>query len=528
MKATSDCLCAVDVSPVHLMEVVATGRPHALSIVYGDRRFESREVLDRALRLAGGLRERGVGPGDRVALLARNSPEFFFCYLACAAIGAVFVPLNFRLAQAEVAQIVDWCDVRVFITEPEFTRPVPAEQQRAGRLAVVVDDDPLAGLRTEPHPSWVAASALLAAEPVVPEPRRGGDPALICFTSGSTGQPRGVVVTHGNLWWTWRNMDEVCDHRLEDVTLAAAPLGHLAGLNGFALRTLVRGGAVVVARGFDAGQALRLIERHRVTTMFAVPSMLDEMRRHPDFPARDLRSLRLCLVGSTTVDPELITDLTSDGLRLMHAWGMSETSGACLYLPPERALEKPDSVGIPLPYADVHLVDPASGAQIDTPGVVGELVVSGPLVVPGYWNEPAATAEAIRDGRMHSGDLAILGEDGFYRLVGRSKDMIISGGENIYPAEVEHAIREHPAVRDVVVVGAPDETWGETVVAFVEPEPGETVDLPELRDFCACRIARYKLPHRLVVVDRIPLNGSGKPDRRSLREAARHEPAARL
>jgi fatty-acyl-CoA synthase len=372
-------------------------------------------------------------------------------------------------------------------------------------------------------PAWRRLSDEIAsAHAVEPVSRAWDDLALLSYTSGSTGRPRGVMVTHGNLWWGFRIMDEICATQLRDVTLVTAPLAHLGGFNGFGARALVRGGTVAIDRGFDPAVCLRQIEQLRVTTMFAVPSMLEELRRHPAFPSADLSSLRIGLVGGAMVPAELLVDFARRGVQLVHAWGMTESVGVCLYLPPERTLERPTSVGIATPYVDVVVVDPQTG-EVSRPDAIGELAVRGPCISPGYWRDPERSATTFRDGWLHTGDLARRDADGWFTMAGRAKDMIISGGENIYPAEVEEALGMVAGIRDAMVVGVPDATWGETVMAVVVLDPGVSIALDQLRDRCAANIARYKLPRHLKVVDRIPLNSSGKPDRVAVRAAALQE-----
>ena len=511
----------IDISPLRLLTAAAAGRPNAPSIYYGAKILGIGEVLEKARRLAAGLRRSGVKPGDRVGLLSRNSPNFILCYLACAAVGAVFVPLFHRLCPAELAEIVDDCEPLVVIVEPDLVRSATDFALRyPDRTFIVVDDDPLAGPVTEVAAPWIRWTDFTSGPPAEPSPRGQDDPALLMYTSGTTGRPRGVVVTHGNLWWMWRNMDEICDTRLTDVTLVVAPQSHLGGLNGFALRGLSRGGALVITRSFDPGECLRLIEQYRVNTLFAVPSMLEDMARQPGFATADLSSMHVIMVGGATVPAPLLVQYTSRGLTMLHAWGMTETAGACLFLPSECTATRPDSVGVPVPYTNIKLVDVASGAEVVEADTIGELMVSGPTVTPGYWHNPAATAADIVNGWLRTGDLAQRDASGFYALAGRAKDMIISGGENIYPAEVEAAIVGLPQVEDAVVVGVPDATWGETPFAFVTLHPGTRLTLEELRAQCSGKLARYKLPRHMNVLEALPLGPSGKPDRKKLRAQA--------
>ncbi|MCX4530932.1 SDR family NAD(P)-dependent oxidoreductase [Streptomyces sp. NBC_01669] len=338
---------------------------------------------------------------------------------------------------------------------------------------------------------------------------------------------RELVATRGsiiNLWRNAVNVDTMVDTRPGHVNLALAPLFHIGGLNALTLRTLTRG-VVVVRRSFDPEQCLADLVAHRVTSIFAVPAMFAALTRAPGFREADLSALRAVIVAGAAVPPQLIRDYAeSHGVLLQQAWGLTETAPFATYLPAARTLEKTGSAGLPMPYTEVCLMVPGGGGVIDEPQVRGEICVRGPNVVAGYWNNQQATREAFDDaGWFHSGDIGYRNEDGHYYVVDRLKDMIISGGENVYPAEVERVLSSFPGVHEVAVVGIPDPKWGETVVAVLTCEPGVEPTLQEVRDFGSGRLARYKLPTRVVLAPELPRNASGKLVKGQVRDIVTHQ-----
>jgi len=348
-------------------------------------------------------------------------------------------------------------------------------------------------------------------------PRSFDDPAALLFTSGTTGLPKGVVLTHGNIWWNSVNVDSRLDARRGDVTYASAPLFHVGALNSFALRMVVRGGTLVIRRTFDPVQFLADLVDFKVNTMFVVPSMLRALQRVPGLWDADLSALRSVVVAGAPVPPSQIREFAEHGVLLQQAWGLTETAPFATHLPSEQTLAKIGSCGIPMPYTEVRVVDTTSGEPCD-PGVAGELVVRGPNVTSGYWENPEATEAAFdEDGWFHSGDIGYRDPDGYLYIVDRLKDMIISGGENVYPAEVERVLAGMPGVTDVAVVGTADEEWGETVVAVCSIIPGHDITVDEMREYAAADLARYKLPRLLRIVETVPRNASGKLDRVSIR-----------
>ncbi|MPM46968.1 2-succinylbenzoate--CoA ligase [bioreactor metagenome] len=353
----------------------------------------------------------------------------------------------------------------------------------------------------------------------MPDPLRTSmdDLGILMFTSGTTGLPKGVMLSFGNIFWNSINVDTLVDTRPGDMNYAAAPLFHIGALNSFTIRAFVRGNATVVRRAVTPEQALLDIEKYRVNSAFLVPAQLTAMAKSPVFNDADMSSLRATICAGAPVPTSLIQEYAAKGMAVQQAWGLTETAPFATYLPARMTGVKAGSCGEPMPYTEIKLVDVDTGADIEEPHVAGELCVRGPNVTIGYWNDLEATAKAFPDGWFRSGDIGYRDEDGFYFIVDRRKDMIISGGENIYPAEVERALHRMEGVRDIAVVGGPDPKWGETVVAVVEFAAGQETDLEALRAFGETQLARYKLPRELWAVDVVPRNAAGKLDKAAIR-----------
>jgi fatty-acyl-CoA synthase len=510
----------VDINPATAVTRQAALQGSATVVRYAGGDLTYAELDDRAARLATVLSDGGVAAGDRVAYLGLNSPAFLVTMLAAFRLGAVFVPVNFRLAGPELEHVLQLSGATLAVVE-EGHRAVAESIQSSTALKrfLLVDDDPEVPASGAPAPYWESWSTLLAeASPSIRRmPRTFDEPALLLFTSGTTGLPKGVVLSHGNVWWNSVNVDLRLDTQRGDVTHVAAPLFHIGALNSFAIRTLSRGGTLVLRRSFDPAGMLDDLVRFRVNSTFAVPAMLLALSRVPDVFEADLSALRAVVVAGAPVPPSLIEQFAANGIWLQQAWGLTETSPFATHLPRELTLAKLGSAGVAMPYTEVRVVDPATGATL-APGVDGEIVVRGPNVTPGYWQNQEATAAAFdADGWFHSGDIGHLDEDGCLYVVDRLKDMIISGGENIYPAEVERVLADVPGVTDVAVVGRPDPEWGETVVAVVSLAPGARVTLEEIREHAIARLARYKLPRALQVIEQVPRNASGKLEKPAIR-----------
>ena len=425
--------------------------------------------------------------------------------------GATFVPLNFRLTGPELAYILDDCGATTLIADATLTSVVD-EVRSDLSIARYVAVGEASG--------WESFDDLLAvgtpiAEPVFADP---ADVAVIMYTSGTTGRPKGAMLTHGNLFWNNINALLSFDTVSSDVTYTAAPLFHIGGLNVTTLVTLQKGGHVILSGAFDPTQALSDIEKFRVTTMFGVPAMFLFMSQVPTFATADLSSLRYFICGGAPVPEPLMRAYADRGVTFAQGYGLTETAPLALVMGIDESEKKIGAAGNKvLPLSDVRLVD-ATNTEVAA-GQPGEICVRGPQVMVGYWNNPGATDAAIDDdGWFHTGDVGREDDDGYVYVVDRVKDMVISGGENVYPAEVESVLYSHPAVAEVAIVGLPDAKWGEAVTAVIATAPGETVTLEELREFAADRLARYKLPLRLEFVDALPRNPSGKVLKFQLRE----------
>jgi fatty-acyl-CoA synthase len=346
-----------------------------------------------------------------------------------------------------------------------------------------------------------------SAEPI-DQPVTADDTCIIMYTSGTTGRPKGAMLTHGNLIWNAFNV--LIDHDLiaDERALVSAPLFHTAGLNMLTLPVLLKGGTCVLVEAFDPSATFDLIEQHRITFMFGVPTMFDQVARHERWAGADLSSLRILTCGGSPVPTPLIATFQERGLTFLQGYGMTEASPGTLFLDAEHAVSKAGSAGVPHFFSDVRVVRPdLSPADV---GETGEVVVRGPHVMPGYWGLPDETAAVFSDGWFRSGDAARIDEDGYVFIVDRIKDMIISGGENIYPAEIEDQLLAHPDIVECAVIGVPDDKWGEVPRAVVVPREGAELDADEILASLAGRLAKYKIPKSVVIADELPRTASGK------------------
>ncbi|WP_285640484.1 long-chain fatty acid--CoA ligase [Lentzea sp. NBRC 102530] len=437
----------------------------------------------RTTRLAWQLRSLGVGHGDRVAYLGPNHPSFVETMFAAHQLGAIFVPLNFRLSPAEIDYQLADCGAAVLVHAPSH----------------VVS-----------HPCAVSLSSYeeflsRGSEEVLDEPVSVDDVALILYTSGTTGRPKGAMLTHANLLWNTFNLMIGVDLRADDVVLVTAPLFHVAALTQTLLPSFVKGGHSVLTPRWDVAECLSLISGRGVTWMFGVATMYADLASSPLWPSADLSSLRVLLCGGAAVPDSLIRTFQDRDLVFCQGYGLTETAPGATFLEAWDSVARAGSAGPPVFFGDLRLA------------ASGEIEVQGPNVTPGYWNDPAASSAAFTpDGWFRTGDLGRLA-DGHLYVLDRLKDMFISGGENVYPAEVENAISAHPDVAEVAVVGVPDVRWGEVGRAFVRPHDGVAFDVPALREFLLPRLAKYKIPVHVSVVSSLPRTGSGKVLKPALR-----------
>ncbi|MER7951599.1 long-chain fatty acid--CoA ligase [Streptomyces sp. NPDC096079] len=495
--------------------------PDRVAVVHEDRALTYRELNERVLRLAHALRALGVARGDRVAYLGPNHPAFLETLFAAGALGAVFVPLNTRLAAPELAYNLADSGSGVLVHAPEQAAAAlasAAEAEVRHRIALAGPDEEgglgyeelLAGAGTDPLD-----------EAVAPE-----DPCMIMYTSGTTGRPKGAVLSHANITWNSVNVLVDTDLSGDEVTLVVAPLFHTGSLNMTCLPTLLKGGRVVLLGAFDPARVLRLVEDLGVTYMFGVPTMYDAIAARPGWATADLSSLRTLNCGGAPVPARTIATYLDRGLAFSQGYGMTEASPGVLFLDRERTSDKAGSAGVPHFFTDTRLVGP-DGRDVG-PEERGEVLVHGPHVMTGYWGRPEDTEAAFTDGRwLRTGDIARTDAEGFAYIVDRAKDMFVSGGENVYPAEVEDAVLDHPAVAECAVIGVPDPVWGEVGRAVVVLRPGADADQDDILGHLRGRLAKYKIPKSLVVTRALPRTPSGKVIKPAVREAYATGPAER-
>jgi fatty-acyl-CoA synthase len=477
------------------------------------REYSYQQFDDRIARLATAFLETyHVTPGSRVAVLAPNGTDVFDVQFACWRLGAIFVPLNWRLANPELRAILADCGPVAMVHDRDFSA-------RAEELASAVP-----GMRL--CESGAPDSAFERAIATMPPLKRTvavtlDDTSTILYTSGTTGLPKGAIITHGMNFWNIANATVPVGLTDRSVFLGILPLFHTGGLNVWANPVFHHGGTVLLMRAFDAGEALRLIGDPSVgvTHLFGVPANFQFMGQHPSFPRTDLSRIVHAGVGGAPTPDAILAAWTAQGLTLQQAFGMTETGPIVLTLDKEDAVRKAGSAGKPVLHTEVRLVD-TDGNDVPA-GTIGELWVRGPNITPGYWNKPAVNAASFTDGWLHTGDAAIVDEDGFYTIVDRWKDIYISGGENVYPAEVENVLYQCPAIAEAAVIAVPSDRWGEVGRAIVVKKPDANLSEETLLDFCAARLARYKLPHSVLFIDALPRNATGKVHKPTLRERYR-------
>ena len=453
------------------------------------------ELNERSDRLAAGLLDAGLAHGDRVATLTAASAEHVVVFFACAKAGLILMPLNTRLAAPELRfQLED--------AEP----------------ALLLCSDDYADLGATLHPRTTALEALQQSVTASVQEPSDDDGLLLVYTSGTTGKPKGALLTHANCFWTNLSFDRVAGLAAEDTVLSVLPQFHVGGWNVQPLLAWWKGATVVLEPAFDPTRALALIAEKRVTTMMGVPATYLFMAQDPAFAQADLWTLRRAVVGGAPMPEALLETWHERGVEIVQGYGLTEAAPNVLCLPPEDAARKRGFAGKPYPHVDVALRDPESGRLLEG-ATEGELLVRGPNVFAGYWRNREATEAAFADGWLLTGDVAARDEEGYYRIVGRTKDMVISGGENVYPAEIENVLHEHPAVKEAAVAGVPDERWGEVCLAFVVLVAEASEE--ELLDHCRGRLARYKVPKGVRFVESLPRNALDKVVKSELVELVR-------
>ncbi|MFI9027827.1 o-succinylbenzoate--CoA ligase [Streptomyces sp. NPDC053560] len=470
--------------------------PHRIAVRHEGAATTYAELHDRTTRLARALRATGIRRGDRIAYLGPNHPSFLETLFAAGVLGAVFVPLNTRLTGPEIAYQLTDSGAKALLYGPSHTGLV-AGLSDAGDVRTYV----------EVGSEYEELLASAASDPI-DEPVTADDTCIIMYTSGTTGRPKGAMLTHSNLTWNAINVLVDTDLIADERALVSAPLFHTAGLNMLALPVILKGGTCVLVEAFDPETTFDLIEQHRITFMFGVPTMFEQMARHPRWADADLSSLRILTCGGSPVSTPLIATYQERGLTFLQGYGMTEASPGTLFLDAEHAISKAGSAGVPHFFSDVRVAGPGL-TPVDV-GERGEVVVRGPHVMPGYWGLPEETAASFTEGWFRSGDAARIDEDGYVFIVDRLKDMIISGGENIYPAEIEDLLLAHPDIVECAVIGVPHDKWGEVPRAVVVPREGTALDPDEVLATLTGRLAKYKLPKSVVLADELPRTASGK------------------
>jgi fatty-acyl-CoA synthase len=454
--------------------------------------------------LAAHLQDVGVKKGDRVALLAHNGPEYFDLQFSGMRIGSIAVLLNWRLTVPELEFIVGDCTPSVLIYSPEFEDTAQELARRCGIQTLIPIDDA--------YESTVNSGA--SPDTCLVE---HDDPSTIMYTSGTTGHPKGAIITHGMTFWNCVNLGVPALITPNTVQLVVLPLFHTGGLNCYANPVLHAGGRIVIARTFDPGEALRIIgdPSYEVTHFFGVPAPYQFMMQHPDFETTDLSRLQVAGVGGAPCALAIMERWAERGIEVAQGFGMTETSPGAIFLDPADAMRKIGSTGKELMHTEARIVN--DDGKDCGPNEVGELWVRGPHITPGYWNRPDATADAFVDDWLRTGDAAKRDDEGYYYIVDRWKDMYISGGENVYPAEVENVIYQLPGIVEAAIVGVPDPKWGESGVAVVVLEADSDLDQATLIQHCVERLAKFKVPARMHVMDVLPRNATGKVLKRELR-----------
>jgi len=486
--------------------------PNKEAVVDGDIRLTYRQLNQRTNRLSRALMHLGLRYGDRLAVLAHNRLEFLETIMAAAKLGLILVPLNWRLTASELSFILKDSQTETLIYGPELADLAQAVRNKVAMQQVVV----LGNKGDADQPAYEALlEAQIDEEPDVTQAPDLDTPHIIMYTAGTTGKPKGAILTQGASFWNAINLYTAIDFTARDRNLVVLPMFHIGGIGLFTLPMLYVGGTAVIQRTFDPVQTLDLLEKENISLFFGVPAIFLALIQHPDFKPDMFQGVRLTMSGGAPLPISLVQQYHDAGIVLQQGFGMSEAAPSIATLPKAHALEKAGSIGRAVFHLEARIVD---DSMHELPrDQVGELVIRGPNLMQGYWNRPAATAESFTDGWFHTGDLARMDTDGDMYIVERKKDMFISGGENVYPAEVENVLYELPQIAENAVVGIPDERWGEVGKAFVVLKPGQKMEPKEILAHLKERLAKYKIPKQVAFLDQLPRNAAGKVLKTELR-----------
>ena len=493
-----------------VIEVHRHADPQRVALLVGDETITYRQLCGRIAGVAHVLAGHGIVRGDRVAVLLPNCPEYLEAFFGIVAIGAVAVPLNTRLHPAEQVRLLQDCRPRLLLAHDDYAVSIAAITAATPALEAVVrvGGTPIAG--EHGYQRWRGEADALPAVALT-----GEETAAILYTSGTTSAPKGVMLTHRNYLADFAHVAAAIGLTPDSVNLQLSPLYHAAAVH--TLVHLMAGGTTVLAPRFDPAWVLEQIESRRVSYFFAVPTMLYQLLDHPEVARYDLASLQTISYGAAAITgARLQQALAVFGSKLLHAYGMTETTSHASVLSPQDHLVAAGSIGRGLPGTTLRVIDEA-GADA-APDTVGEIVVCGDNVMRGYWERIEETAATLRNGWLYTGDLARVDSRGYVYIVDRTKDMVISGGVNIYPREVEEVLARHPAVAEAAVYGVPDAHWGEALAAAIVLKPGMNACEKELLDFARERLAGFKLPKQLALIDSLPKTASGKVQKTELRK----------
>lgn len=488
----------------------ASFSPARAAIIFEGATVTYSDLHQRANRTSCWLQDLGIEKGDRIAVFLHNCPEFIELYLACARIGAIFVPINYRLAPPELDYILRSSRPGLLVYGTDYADTIRALNLSESRLprawAKVGPGDGVPGSRDYVLESAefdgrlpFAGSALGVSDPE--------EAQVIMYTSGTTGHPKGAVLSHRKTFFNCLNAEIFFNLSHDDVMLVAMPLFHSGGLFIMASPALYKGATQVIEPRFDASRIFRLFEEYRVTKFLGVPTMFRQLFAVDPFTRGDLSSLKVCAIGGEKVTPQLITECHHHGFSVRQIMGQTETS-ILLWASEEELLQRPGTVGRPVFHAEVAVLNSA-GDPVKR-DEVGELVVRGATLMKEYWHDPVETERTMKGGWLHTGDLARQDKEGYFYLVDRVRDMYVSGGENVYPAEVERVLAEHPGIEEAAVVGVPHDKWGEVGHCYVICKPGFGLTQQDVLDFCQGRLARYKWPAKVVFSDDLPRTPLGK------------------
>lgn len=488
-------------------------KPHAIALEEYEtgRKLSWLQYNNVAGRMASFLESRyKIQKGDIIALLAENSLELALLFAAAQKLGFVLVPLNYRLTGSELEFLLEDCKPKLLLYDDKFSEKIKTCRAIETIQAQLTTEK----LAIENDRAVATNEAFNYQSTAIQE----DDPIFLIYTSGTTAFPKASIYTHKMLFWNSINTQMRLDITGNDRSLNCAPSFHTGAWNVLLTPFLHHGAYTLLMRKFDPAAVIESLEKHQMTVWWAVPTMLKMLAEEPALNNAQLDHLRYFIVGGEAMPIPLIKFWHNKGILIRQGYGLTEVGPNVTSLNHEDAIRKQGSIGKPNFYYQVKIVDD-QGKEACT----GEFLLKGPSVTPGYWNNEKATNESIIDGWFHTGDLVRIDDEGFIYIVDRIKNMYISGGENVYPAEVEFILRQHPAVQDVAIVGVPDQKWGETGMAFIIPEEKKSVDIDILNDYCLQKLAKYKIPRHFVFIDELPKNDAGKTDRKLLKNIAKEK-----